>query len=65
MSEALDRQLNGWSLVAREKLVRVFDGFEEAAIYAAKNFPDEQVLIRNTSEQRGMVPFIVAARKSR
>lgn len=77
MSEAMDRQLEayhrlrpqilaenrvGWALVARQDLVKVFDEFDEAAIYAEKHFPDEQVLIRHTAEQRGTVPFIVAAR---
>ena len=74
MSEAMDRQLAayhrlrpqilaqnkpGWALVANEKLVRVFDEFDEAAMYADKQFPNEQVLIRHTAEIRGLAPFIV------
>jgi hypothetical protein len=77
MSAALDRQLaayyrerpqilqngkEGWALVAREVLVSVFDEFEAAAQYADEHYPDEQVLIRHTAEQRGVAPFIVSKR---
>jgi len=75
MSAELDRQLEiyrqcrpqmladdkmGWALVAREALVQVFDEFDSAARYADEHYPDEQVLIRHTSDQRGVAPFIVA-----
>jgi hypothetical protein len=78
MSAALDRQLaayyreraqilqdnkEGWALVAREALVSVFDEFETAAQYADEHYPDEQVLIRHTAEQRGVAPFIVSKRQ--
>lgn len=77
MSEKLDRQLQayhqcrpqmlaenrlGWALVAREGLVQVFKEFDEAASFADRHYPSEAVLIRHTSEQRGVAPFIVARR---
>lgn len=77
MRGALDRQLqayhrlrpqirdensDGWALIAREALVKVFSEFDEAAAYAEEHFADEQVLIRHTAEHRGIAPFIVARR---
>lgn len=74
MPGTLDRQLaayhrirplladEGWALVAREALIKVFDEFDAAAQYADEHFPDEQVLIRHTGEQRPVIPFIVIAR---
>lgn len=52
----------GWALIAREEFVKVFAEFEEASAYADTHFPDEQVVIRHTSEHRGVAPFIVAHR---
>lgn len=49
-----------WALVAHARLVRVFDEFEQASKYADAQFPNEQVLIRHTSEHRGIAPFIVS-----
>lgn len=74
MTEGLGQQLaayhrlrptlhrQGWALVAREKVVEVFDEFDAASAYADANYPDEDVLIRHTSEHRGVAPFIVARR---
>lgn len=77
MSDALSRQLeayyrlrpqliaeskSGWALVVHEELVRVFDEYDEAALYADEHFANEQVLIRHTAEHRGIAPFIVARR---
>ena len=75
MSQALDRQSLGaisgyapkssrenpigWVLIAQENLVRVFSEFSDAVKYADENFPEEQVLIRHTSEQRGTIPFVI------
>ncbi|MCR5873881.1 hypothetical protein LRS10_06640 [Phenylobacterium sp. J426] len=56
----IEENQSGWALVAREALVRVFAEFEEAARYADQYFSNEQVLIRHTSEQRGMAPFIAS-----
>lgn len=53
---------NGWALIAREALVRVFNEFEEAARYADQHYSNEQVLIRHTAEHRGVAPFIVSHR---
>jgi hypothetical protein len=78
MPGALDRQLDayrryrpqllaenrqGWALVAREALVQVFAEFSEASQYADEHYPDEPVLIRHTSEHRGIAPFIVSERR--
>lgn len=52
----------GWALVAREALVEVFADFDVAASYADEHFPNEAVLIRHTSEHRGIAPFIVSVR---
>lgn len=52
----------GWALVAREALVDVFAEFDVAASYAVEYFPNEDVLIRHTSEHRGIAPFIVSKR---
>ncbi len=49
-----------WALVAHAKLVKVFDEFDQAAKYADDQFPNDQVLIRHTSEHRGIAPFIVS-----
>ena len=77
MPKALDRQLDayhrlrpqlvadnkrGWALIAHERLVEVFEEFDEAALYAEEHFSREQVLIRNISEHRGVAPFIVSRR---
>ena len=77
MADALARQLEayqrlrpkilaenevGWALIVGESLVQVFGAFDEAARYADKHFPDKQVLIRHTAEQRGIAPFIVSKR---
>ena len=58
----LEQRQKGWVLVAREAVVKVFDEFEEAALYADEHYPDEDVLIRDISERRGIVPFIVTKR---
>jgi hypothetical protein len=52
----------GWALIAHEELVKVFSEFDEASVYADEHFRDEQVVIRHTSEHRGIAPFIVAHR---
>jgi hypothetical protein len=52
----------GWALIAREELVKMFDDFDDASAYADMHFPEEQVVIRHTSEHRGVAPFIVAHR---
>jgi len=77
MPGALDRQLaayyrirpqiladkkEGWALVAGEALVRVFEEFDAAALYADQHHPNEPVLIRHTGEHRGVAPFIVSKR---
>lgn len=77
MSGSLDRQLEayfrlrprlleerreGWALIAHETLIDVFAEFDAAAVYADENLASEQVLIRHTSEHRGVAPFIVTVR---
>jgi len=47
-----------WVLVVHKKLVSTFAEFADAARFALKNYPDEQVLIRNTSETVEMAPFV-------
>lgn len=51
-----------WALVADARLVQVFEEFDQAAKYADDQFPNDQVLIRHTSEHRGIAPFIVSKR---
>jgi hypothetical protein len=58
--DLLAQRREGWALVARERVVDVFDEFDVASAYADANFPNEDVLIRHTSEHRGIAPFIVA-----
>jgi hypothetical protein len=50
----------GWVLIAHEELIEVFDEFDKASIYADEHFSNEQVLIRHTSEEKGIAPFIVS-----
>ena len=60
--QMLEENKRGWALIAGEKLIGVFEDFEEAALHADEHFPGEQVLIRHISEHRATVPFIVAKR---
>lgn len=48
-----------WALVSGARLVEVFEEYEQASRFADDQFPDRDVLIRHTSEHRGVAPFIV------
>jgi len=74
MRDALDEQLDAyhqmlpeikkkfktpvWVLVAHRELIDTFLEFSQAAKYAIAKFPDEQVLIRHTSETVEVAPFV-------
>jgi hypothetical protein len=48
-----------WALVAHRELIKTFGVFDVAARYAVEHFPNEQVLIRHTSERSEMAPFLL------